>query len=108
MTWQTQQVLLALLEAPTADHYGLELAEQAGLKSGTLYPILARFEAAGWVTGSWEQIDPKKAGRRPRRYYRLTARGVEEGEALREAMAALLSGKAAFPGLVPRIEGLTS
>jgi len=84
MTLQTELVLGALLASPTEPHYGLEIAKQAGLASGTIYPILARLERSGWVESQWEDIDPAAAGRRPRRYYRLTA----EGEAAARAQLA--------------------
>jgi PadR family transcriptional regulator, regulatory protein PadR len=74
-TWQTQAILSALLQAPSTPHYGLELGKAAGLASGTIYPILARLEREGWVTSEVENIDPKEAGRRPRRYYLLTETG---------------------------------
>ena len=82
MTTQTQMVLAALLADPAGTHYGLEISRAANLPSGTLYPILARLEQAGWVESEWEQIDPSAAGRRARRYYRLT--GVGERVARRE------------------------
>ena len=73
---QTLKVLSAMLTQPDSDYYGLELAELTGLKSGSLYPILIRLERHNWLESDWENIDPKAAGRRPRRYYRLTAHGV--------------------------------
>ncbi|GAB2565790.1 PadR family transcriptional regulator [Paractinoplanes abujensis] len=70
------RVLAGLLAEPGAQRYGLELMQQSGLPSGTLYPILARLERAGWVESRWEEIDPVAEGRPSRRYYRLTADGV--------------------------------
>lgn len=75
MTLQTQAVVAALLDHPSAPRYGLELAKTAGLASGTIYPILTRLERAGWVRSELETIDPRAAGRRPRRYYMLTGEG---------------------------------
>lgn len=75
VTRQTERVLATFLRDPRGDRYGLELSRETGLKSGTLYPILARLETAGWVVSEWEQIDPSAEGRRPRRYYRLTRKG---------------------------------
>ena len=43
--------------------------------SGTLYPLLLRFEAAGWLTSEWEDVDPKEVGRPRKRFYRLTPTG---------------------------------
>ena len=78
MTIQTQRVLAVLLNEPLTDHYGLEISKKSELASGSIYPILARLEAAGWVTSGWEEIDEAKEGRRRRRYYRLTAQGKRQ------------------------------
>jgi PadR family transcriptional regulator PadR len=50
-------------------------------KEGTLYPALHRLERSGLVEGNWQML----ANGRPRRYYRITARGhtklsMERGE----------------------------
>jgi PadR family transcriptional regulator, regulatory protein PadR len=85
MTLQTQLVLRAMLAEPAARRYGLQLCEETGLPSGTIYPIVARLEQLGWVESSWE--DPREhvaEGRPRRRYYRLTADGAQEA---RDALA---------------------
>lgn len=82
LTFQTLTVLRALLEDPEQERYGLELIEQTGFPSGTLYPILMRLERAGWVASSWE--DPalhEAAGRPRRRYYKLTDNGAVRARA---------------------------
>jgi PadR family transcriptional regulator, regulatory protein PadR len=76
ITVPVAKVLAALLSEPTTDRYGLDLMKAAGLRSGTLYPILVRLERAGWLQARWEDVDPVRAGRPARRYYRLTADGV--------------------------------
>ena len=76
MTIPTQLVLAALLEEPARERYGAELGAIAGLPSGTIHPILARLEGAGWLDSRWEDIDPRREGRPARRYYRLTATGA--------------------------------
>jgi len=80
------KVLSALLEEPDRFRYGLDLMAATGLPSGTLYPLLRRMQDAGWVTAEWERLDPVAAGRPARRYYRLTAEGIERA---REALAEL-------------------
>ncbi|WUO17874.1 PadR family transcriptional regulator [Streptomyces sp. NBC_00289] len=107
MTLQTQLVLRALLEDPGRQRYGLELCELAGLPSGTIYPILARLEQAGWVESTWE--DPavyEKSGRPRRRFYRITHEGAEQA---REALARTYrSRRQPLPGWVavrPAAEG---
>jgi DNA-binding MarR family transcriptional regulator len=77
ITLQTLQVLQALLDGPADEHYGLKISEVSGLPTGSIYPILARLEAAGWVISAWEDIDEKAEGRRRRRYYQLTDEGAE-------------------------------
>jgi len=90
LTAQTQRVLLLFLADPSKPLYGLEIARQAQLQRGTLYPILARLEAAGLLTSDWEEIDPVAAGRHPRRYYSLTHEGLQQAEAVRDALMAAL------------------
>lgn len=74
ITPQTAAVLAALLDRPEA--WGFELSRETGLKAGTIYPILARLVAAGWVADRWEEPEVGQgSGRPPRRYYRLTTTG---------------------------------
>ncbi|MFB6396191.1 PadR family transcriptional regulator [Polymorphospora lycopeni] len=87
ITLTVLKVLTALLEDPLAERYGLDLMKETGLPSGTLYPILARLESAGWLKAEKEM--PPPIGRPRRRYYRLTAEGtiqarLARAEALRE------------------------
>jgi PadR family transcriptional regulator, regulatory protein PadR len=77
MTIPTQLVLRALLTNPAKELYGVEIGAAAGLPSGTVHPILARLETVGWLTSRWEDIDPRTEGRPARRYYQLTADGLE-------------------------------
>ena len=84
MTIPTQLVLEALFADPQRELYGLEIGEAAGLRSGTVHPILARLEAYGWLASRWEDIDATAEGRPPRRYYKLTAEGAQ---AARTALA---------------------
>jgi len=90
MTLPTQFVLRALLADPQAELYGVEIGEAAGLRSGTVHPILARLEGLRWVQSRWEDIDPKLEGRPARRYYRLTAAGAQ---AARTALAEAYQSK---------------
>lgn len=95
----TQLVLRSLLADPVGELYGSEIGDAAGLMSGTVHPILARLEAAGWVDSRWEDVDPRAAGRPARRYYRLTGEGAEQ------ARAALAKVPRPQPGrLAPRPE----
>lgn len=84
MTLQTQAVLAVLLERET---WGFDLSKESGLPAGTIYPILQRLTAAGWVTSHWEDAaTANDEGRPPRRYYSLTTEGrARATNALREA-----------------------
>jgi PadR family transcriptional regulator PadR len=77
ITTAVAKVLKAFLEDINEERYGFELMQQAGLASGTLYPILARLESAGWIVGQLESIDPVQVGRPPRRFYTLTGEGAQ-------------------------------
>jgi len=70
----TQLVFQALLDAPSHETYGFELAELTGLASGTIYPILRRLEEEGLLTTRWDTVQTD-AQRRRRRYYELTGEG---------------------------------
>jgi DNA-binding PadR family transcriptional regulator len=75
MTAPLERVLRAFLADPADPRYGYDLMKAAGLKSGTLYPLLGRLEDEKLVTSAWET--PQQDGQRPRKYYRLTAKGAE-------------------------------
>ncbi|HEY0132297.1 MAG TPA: PadR family transcriptional regulator [Allosphingosinicella sp.] len=77
------RALLAALAAAGRDwSYGYELSNSTGIRSGTLYPLLIRLEAQGYLEAEWQP--PVAAGRPPRHAYRLTA----AGQALARAEAA--------------------
>lgn len=72
VTQPTLDVLAALLSSKSKV-WGLEVVRQTGLKTGTVYPILARLETFGWIRSSWE-VDQKHKGPR-RRLWELTQEG---------------------------------
>jgi PadR family transcriptional regulator, regulatory protein PadR len=74
MTAPLRGVLQAFLEDPAVPRYGYDLMKAAGLKSGTLYPMLGRLEHEKLVTSGWET--PRDQGERPRKYYQLTGEGI--------------------------------
>src|SRR5690348_4610790 len=75
MTAPLERVLRAFLADPAEPRYGYDLMKAAGLKSGTLYPLLGRLEDEELVTSAWET--PRQDGQRPRKYYRLTPKGAQ-------------------------------
>lgn len=68
-----RQILALLLDAGDRWSHGYDLCRQAGVKSGTLYPLLIRLEGQGHLEAQWQP--PSEAGRPPRHAYRLTAAG---------------------------------
>jgi DNA-binding PadR family transcriptional regulator len=102
MTLTTQLVLRALLEDPARELYGLEICAKAGLPSGTIHPILARLEKAGWLESRWEETDPHAQGRPRRRYYQLSPDGAERAHA---ALSRAAQSTAALRRLRPALGG---
>jgi PadR family transcriptional regulator len=78
LTQQRLTVLGALASNPARELSGAEIAKASKLSSGTLYPILYRFEEYGWLDSRWEIGDPVALGRPRRRYYRITAEGAKK------------------------------
>jgi DNA-binding PadR family transcriptional regulator len=73
-TYPTACVLQALANGKV---FGMDVIEHTGLPSGTVYPILRRFEREGLVESAWETPERAFGNRRPqRRNYRLTEQGL--------------------------------
>ncbi|WP_313956624.1 helix-turn-helix transcriptional regulator [Curtobacterium sp. BH-2-1-1] len=60
--------------------WGLLLVNATGRPTGTVYPILARLQDAGWLASSWE-ADTERPGAR-RRLFELTPDGATAARAL--------------------------
>jgi DNA-binding PadR family transcriptional regulator len=85
----TESLLLDLLEH--RERFGLELVDASGgtIKRGSVYVLLARMEAKGFVDSHQEERQPGAIGL-PRRLYRATPYGLKVRDAyrlLREALA---------------------
>ncbi len=76
LSYQSIKVLNTFLGAPAKELAGADVISGLDIPSGTLYPILSRFEEAGWLTSRWEKGDPKVKGRPLRKLYRITASGL--------------------------------
>jgi PadR family transcriptional regulator, regulatory protein PadR len=101
MSWLSQQALRILkefLDNAKGEISGSELIRDAGLLSGTVYPILMRFERSGLVTSRWEHGDPSKLGRPRKRLYRLTGEGFRVAQ---EALRPLSTKSARRPATAP-------
>lgn len=59
--------------------HGYDLCREAQIKSGTLYPLLIRLEAQGFLSADWQASEVP--GRPPRHVYRLTATGCRLADA---------------------------
>ena len=77
MTRQLGYATAAILGAILRGHrYGLDIMNQTGLPSGTVYPTLTRLEGRAFITSHWETQAIADREKRPRRrYYRVTAAG---------------------------------
>lgn len=70
LSWNAALVLKALVEG---HRYGFEIIGVTGLPSGSVYPLLRRFESSGLVESRWEDEAAAHAEGRPaRRYYQAT------------------------------------
>jgi PadR family transcriptional regulator PadR len=76
ITLKMAAVLKVFLEDPGQSRYGFELMKLTGMASGSLYPMLAKLEGAGWLTRGKEDIDPRAAGRPARTNYTITGAAV--------------------------------
>ena len=90
LSHQGLRVLKAFLDAFSDDVRselaGADIMKAARLSSGTLYPILLRFEKAGLLASRWEEDRPEDLGRPRRRFYQITPAGLRVA---REALGEL-------------------
>jgi len=77
---QTLALLSHFLRDPAAWQHGYDLARALDLRSGTLYPILARLDDRGFLQR--RQEPSPLAGRPPRQLYRLSDEGAVEAARL--------------------------
>ncbi len=96
----TETFILAVV-AETPCH-GYQLVQQLQRRSagilqlgeGTLYPLLYKLEAKGWIVGRWET----SSTRRRRRVYRITTRGRRQLAQRAKQWAELARGMALVLG----------
>jgi DNA-binding PadR family transcriptional regulator len=72
---QTRIVLEVFLDDPDRWRHGYSLAQDTGIASGTLYPLLIRLADREFLESRWEQ--EVGDGRPPRHLYRLSSTGRE-------------------------------
>lgn len=101
-------VTLAVLSALQSPAYGYSLQQTLvergfDVEQGTLYPLLRRLDEQGLLESDWT-IDEG----RPRKYYRLSARGAEALSVLRERWQGLVKSVDEILVAVPAGKGKTS
>ena len=77
LSYKALLVLRMFIDQPRKELCGADLIKVTRLSSGTLYPILIRFEKYGLLESYWECVNPGKIGRPRRRLYKLTSRGAQ-------------------------------
>lgn len=98
LTMPTMKVLRAYCEDPKAELTGWDVGLSVKLGSGTVYPILARLERAGWLSARWEDVAPEDVGRPRRRYYRVTALGYQRTQDALQSLSPQPLGALAWNG----------
>jgi PadR family transcriptional regulator, regulatory protein PadR len=86
LSHQGLRILGVFLDSPGERRSGVDVMKATGLPSGTLYPILLRFERFGLLSSQWEETAAAELGRPRRREYELTALGTRTA---RQAFAEL-------------------
>lgn len=97
---QALRALAVLADAGADWRHGYDITALSGLKSGTLYPLLMRLEAAGQLEARWEESPI--AGRPARHVYRLTTAGQALVASLADRMA---EARASLPGPAGTLQG---
>ena len=98
LTMPTLKVLKALLASET-ELAGADIAKESKLASGSLYPILMRLEAAGWLSSQWEESAPQMMGRPRRRLYKVTGLGMQKARSAFRELEGSNQGAVADGGL---------
>lgn len=82
LTTPTALVLSVFLQDPDEELHGNAIVQSTHLVPGTVYPILHRLTIAQWATVRKEERGERDTPRPLRRYYKLTAHGLEEAREL--------------------------
>jgi DNA-binding PadR family transcriptional regulator len=90
----TLKVLHLYVTRPHRPLSGTEITKASGIVAGTLYPLLARLQAAGWLESEWEDVDPKEVGRPRRRFHRMTELGRLRARAALSELQVRIAGEA--------------
>lgn len=106
MTTISYNASIVLQALAAGARYGFEIMRVTKLPSGTVYPLLRRLEASGYVGSRWEERDDAHSDRRPaRRYYDVTDQGRT---VLAEAREKIIARHATLFGDLPQRKGAES
>lgn len=72
--------VLHFLSGQTEECSGADMNRSLGVKTGTLYPLLARFEEEGWIKRHWEKISPVEVCRPARHLIKITKKGQKKAQ----------------------------
>ena len=95
-------ILLALIRLGP-DAYGVPIAREIEANAkrsvalGSVYAVLERLETRGLVGSKLGEATPERGGR-AKRYFHVTAKGLREVQATRQALTAMWTG-------IPALEG---
>jgi PadR family transcriptional regulator PadR len=98
LTQHSLTVLKLFADNPGDRLSGAEVMRLTRLLSGTLYPILLRFEECGLLESVWEEGSPQALGRPRKRLYAITPKGAD----LCRAVISDLMMSRRITGMVPR------
>lgn len=74
-TLQTFRVMGIFCKRPEKEFFGSDISMKTNLPSGTIYPLLGRLEAAGFVKSVWEKGSAKDLKRPLKHFYTITEKG---------------------------------
>lgn len=96
-------MLRIFLDDPELAWFGLDIIRATGIASGSLYPILHRFEDEGLLTSEWERLEiATREKRRPRRQYRLVPGCLDAARARLSERASAARPESAHSGVRTR------
>ena len=76
LTFQALRILGLFLDNPKSEVTGADIIRESGLASGTVYPLLLRFERVGFLESYWEAKAPTLLGHPRRSFYKITPQGM--------------------------------
>jgi PadR family transcriptional regulator PadR len=92
------EVLFQAFDSRVGDLHGWAIMRATKRSGPTVYGVLDRLEAIGWISGRWEDENPEP-GKPRRRLYSITPTGLADArEILRERRPQALRSRRRVPG----------